>query len=216
MSVQMKTIISGINLKPYKGAFGYSSVTLLEDGHDLILFDTGGYGVRRIIFELQKEYQINKVFISHLHFDHCSNIDLFKKAKIFINAKEFENFQVNQDDLDLYRPVADYLKYLNVCTFEQEFYISQNIKIVFTYGHTIGHSSLEFCRNNERVLIAGDAIKSLPDYLNLMEYGNAQDSQQCLATKKYIKNKYDIIIPGHSKVINRSCLEHNNFEFKLF
>lgn len=57
MSVQMKTIISGINLKPYKGAFGYSSVTLLEDGHDLILFDTGGYGVRRIIFELQKEYQ---------------------------------------------------------------------------------------------------------------------------------------------------------------
>lgn len=216
MSVQMKTIINGINLKPYKGAFGYASVTLLKDEHDLILFDTGGYGVRKVIFELQKEYQINKIFISHLHFDHCSNLDLFKDGKVFINAKEFENFQVDQNDLDLYRPIVDYLKYLNVCMFEQEFYISQNIKVVFTYGHTMGHSSLEFLKNDEKVLIAGDAIKSLSDYLNPLDCGNAQDGQKYLMTKKHIKDTYDIIVPGHSKVISRNHLEDNSFECKIF
>ena len=46
---------------------------------------------------------------------------------------------------------------------ELRLYLSNNIKIVLTYGHTVGHSSLEFKQGERRILVAGDAIKSSPD-----------------------------------------------------
>lgn len=84
MEVKYSQIIRGINLKPYKGAFGFSSVTLISDGKENILFDTGSYGVRKEIIELKKNVRIDKVFISHFHFDHCSNLDLFKNLPIYV------------------------------------------------------------------------------------------------------------------------------------
>lgn len=107
--MKFEQITKGLNIKPNKGAFGYSSVTLIKDGNDNILFDTGSFGVRSIIIELLNKEKINKVFISHLHFDHCSNLDLFKDSEIFINSKEIENLYDNNDDYDLYKPLINIL-----------------------------------------------------------------------------------------------------------
>jgi hypothetical protein len=41
-----KQIIKGLGIRPVIGFFGYSSVTLVKDGEETILFDTGGPGVR--------------------------------------------------------------------------------------------------------------------------------------------------------------------------
>lgn len=79
-----------------------------------------------------------------------------------------------------------------------------------------GHSSLEFIKDEKRVLVAGDAIKSLNDYLNNEEYGNAQNPNEYLKTKEKIKNFYDIIIPGHSDVINKQNLCNSTLQLRIF
>ena len=104
----------------------------------------------------------------------------------------------------------------DINTFNDEINISNNVKAVLTYGHTIGHSSLEFKQGKRRVLVAGDAIKSLNDYLNSNEYGNAQDPDEYIKTKERIKNNYDVIIPGHSDIIDKNNLCARTLQFKIF
>ena len=181
--VDFEQITKGINIKPNKGAFGYASITLLKDGNEKILFDTGSYGVRNVIKDLLKKEKIDKLFISHLHFDHCSNLDLFRNSKIYINEKELKNLFENNEDCDLYKPLLKIINEYDVNTFKDEINISNNIKTVLTYGHTAGHSSLEFKQGERRILVAGDAIKSLNDYLNSKEYGNAQNPDKYIKTK---------------------------------
>lgn len=214
--VEFEQITKGVNVKPDKGAFGYASITLLKDGNENILFDTGSYGVRNVIIDLLKKEKIDKLFISHLHFDHCSNLDLFKNSKIYINEKELKNLFENNVDSDLYKPLLRIIDEYDINTFNDEINISNNVKAVLTYGHTIGHSSLEFKQGKRRVLVAGDAIKSLNDYLNSNEYGNAQDPDEYIKTKERIKNNYDVIIPGHSDIIDKNNLCARTLQFKIF
>lgn len=214
--VDFEQITKGINIKPNKGAFGYASITFLRDGNENILFDTGSYGVRNVIKDLLKKERIDKLFISHMHFDHCSNLDLFRNSKIYINEKELKNLFENNDDNDLYKPLLRIINEYDVNTFNDEINISNNIKIVLTYGHTVGHSSLEFEQGERRILVAGDAIKSLNDYLNSKEYGNAQNSDEYIKTKEKIKKNYDVIIPGHSDIIDKNNLCNSLLQFRIF
>ncbi len=214
--MNFEQVIKGLNIKPSKGAFGYASVTFIKDENENILFDTGSFGVRKVIYEFLQKEKIDKVFISHLHFDHCSNLDLFKDTKIYINSREIENLYNNNEDYDLYKPLLKILDKYNIIKFDKPMNITENIRIVLTYGHTIGHSSLEFVKNNKNILIAGDSIKSLNDYLNNKEFGNAQQPVQYIETKKMIKNKYDIIIPGHSDIIYKDNLKNTEIKLKIF
>lgn len=214
--VDFEQITKGINIKPNKGAFGYASITFLRDGNENILFDTGSYGVRNVIKDLLKKERIDKLFISHMHFDHCSNLDLFRNSKIYINEKELKNLFENNNDNDLYKPLLRIINEYDVNTFNDEINISNNIKIVLTYGHTVGHSSLEFEQGERKILVAGDAIKSLNDYLNSKEYGNAQNSDEYIKTKEKIKKNYDVIIPGHSDIIDKNNLCNSPLQFRIF
>ena len=172
--------------------------------------------MRNVIKDLLKKEKIDKLFISHLHFDHCSNLDLFRNSKIYINEKELRNLYENNDDSDLYKPLLKIINEYDVNTFNDEINISNNIKIVLTYGHTVGHSSLEFKQGKRRILVAGDAIKSLNDYLNINKYGNAQNPDKYIKTKENIKNNYDVIIPGHSDIIDKNNLCNSPLQFRIF
>lgn len=81
----IKVLTNGFPYKPKKGCFGYSTCVLIKQN---ILFDTGGYNLRKVIIE--NIDNIKQVVISHLHFDHCSNLDLFinKNIPIYISKKE--------------------------------------------------------------------------------------------------------------------------------
>ena len=214
--MEFEQITKGLNIKPSRGAFGYASVTLIRDENENILFDTGSFGVRSVIHELIEKENIDKLFISHLHFDHCSNLDLFKKSKIYINSKEISNLYENNSDYDLYKPLIKILDKYDIVEFDHPISISKNVGVVLTYGHTIGHSSLEFIKDNKKILIAGDSIKSLNDYLNDQDYGNAQEPMKYIETKGKIKDKYYIIIPGHSDIIYKDNLKNNILNLKIF
>lgn len=193
-------ITSGYPYKPQVGCFGYSTCILVKDNKK-ILFDTGGYNIRNVISKYVKEIDI--VVISHLHFDHCSNLDLFIKRNtpIYISKKELEYYHKNKDnDLDLFSYFKDIETKLNLNIIDEEILISDNAKIIFTKGHTPGHISLVI---NKTILLAGDSIKTYKDYINKNNYGNAYNKEEYIKTKNKLIKSYKDIYPGHdSRIIN--------------
>jgi len=202
-----KLLIPGVPYKTAYGGLGYSSISLISDGQDNIIFDTGHYAVRGEIIKILKKNKINKVFISHLHYDHCLNVDLFikKGVRIYLNKKEWQYLdKIRPDDIYTFKFFKKIVRRGDIQLFDKEFNISKNVRVLETIGHTAGHSSLSFIKGGKKCIIAGDAIKTYKDYKKIDNFDvTPYDPKKFIATKKYIIDNFDIIIPGHSGVITR-------------
>lgn len=200
----IEVLYNGYPFKPMIGCFGIGSSYLIHDKKN-ILFDTGSYGARKKIVELIENNKIDYVIISHLHFDHCSNLDLFCNTSIpiYISKIEYDNYFVNRCiDCDLFSYFIYIEKHLNIILVTDEISIIPNINIIFTPGHTLGHISLEV-NYSDRILLAGDALKTYMDYQNLDLFGNAVSEEKYIETKKKIVNNYSHIYCGHDgEIIN--------------
>jgi N-acyl homoserine lactone hydrolase len=216
--VSYRQIIEGLSLRPKIGFFGYSSVTLIQDGDQNILFDTGGYGVRSTLQAMLKEITVHKVFLSHLHLDHCANVSLFKDAEIYVNQAELDSLYKNRDSI--YSDFNDFtiaaLEKLRVVAFSDEQQITENTKVLSTPGHTLGHSSLEILSQDKRTAVAGDAIETYQEYLNDNYQADFFDEQSYLLSKKLLKDSFPVIIPGHASIIEDGFLRDSALSLKSF
>lgn len=212
-------LVRGMNIRPKIGFFGYASIMLIKNGNETILCDTGSHGLRNFIIGLRKKIKIDKVFISHLHFDHAGNIDLFDDTPIYINQREIDAI-VNKeiDDGSVYMPVKDFLiNAKNIITFDDTMEISRDVKTILTPGHSVGHSSIGFLnKNNERVVFCGDAIKSMQDYLLQYNGNQGVDHELAVSSVKTLKDNFDILITGHSGIIRHGFPDDQTVEFELF
>lgn len=215
-----KLLIEGLPYKSKNGGFGYSSISLIRDGKDIILFDVGHYAVRADIIKIIKKYKINKVFLSHLHYDHCLNIDLFLRQgiDIYLNIKEWNYLKrIRSDDIYTFKFFDKIVKRSDVFLFNKKFNITKNVSVLETIGHTAGHSSLTFIRNKKKYIIAGDAIKTYKDF---KDFGKVDvppyDYKRFIATKKYIIDNFDVIITGHAGIIRNGKYIQKKIKVKEF
>ena len=202
-------LYNGYPFKPKIGCFGIGSSYLVHAKKN-ILFDTGSYGARKKIIELLNTNKIDCVVISHLHFDHCSNLDLFcdTSIPIYISKAEYNNyFKDRIKDYDLFSYFFTIEKHLNIILVTDMISIVPNVHIIFTPGHTLGHISLEI-NEGEKILLAGDALKTYRDYKNIDLFGNAVSKEQYIETKKKIINCYNHIYCGHDGEIINGILKN--------
>lgn len=200
----IEEISVGFPYKPEKGCFGFSTSLLITGNRKKILFDVGNLGIRSSILPLVNI--VDCVVISHLHFDHCANLDLFINTgiQIYISKKEMDYYNANKhSDADLFSYFEYIRDSLNIVVLSKNTLIDSCIKVILTKGHTPGHLSLEIINGSDKILLAGDAIKSYKDYSNDNYYGNSVNPIDYVNTKKRIKKEYNIIYPGHSgKIVN--------------
>ena len=83
-------------------------LTLISTPEDMILFDTGHYSNRSQLLAGLKQRgltpaDVGKVFLSHLHFDHSHNIDLFPDAAVYVSKREWE-YARQPHERDIYMP----------------------------------------------------------------------------------------------------------------
>jgi glyoxylase-like metal-dependent hydrolase (beta-lactamase superfamily II) len=216
--VSYKQLISGLNIRPKIGFFGYSSVTLIKDGQENILFDVGGPGVREQIKHIKHTGKITKVFVSHLHLDHCANIDLFQDVPIFLNETELKWTLDSSDDSNLLVKlvVKNFLKNCEFRLFNDGFDLTDSVSVINTPGHTIASCSLKFRSENKNIIVAGDAIETLMEYRDTeinVGYFDVESYQQ---SKAFIKQNFDIIIPGHCSVIEKAKLKDQTIDLTYF
>lgn len=149
---------------------------LIIDGEEKILVDTG-------IGELPRNYEsfhtvkktvenslaaqlgkhglapedITAVVNTHLHFDHCGNNAMFRNAKFYVQADELryayapDRFQ----RAGYVRPFFDLnIEYVQL---HGGFKVTENVSIIRTGGHTVGHQSVVVKAEEKNYVYCGDA-----------------------------------------------------------
>lgn len=206
MSIRHHTLVEGNSLSFKGGFFGFSSIVLiLVDGHGPLLFDTGHHSTRLLLLQALKErglspLDIEGVFLSHLHFDHANNIDLFPNATIHLGATEWDYAQQpSQEDIFCSVGMNQYLKgrSLNLIH-EEEGELAPGLHFRHAPGHTPGSYLLHYTQESgKRVVLAGDACKTYRELALTHSVSEFDPESRATQTLCWIAGNADIVVPGH-------------------
>lgn len=227
MSISYEVLVEGNSLSFKGGFFGFSSIILVKSKtHGLLLFDTGHHSTRLLLISALNErglspQDINHVFLSHLHFDHVNNIDLFTQATIYLSAEEWEYAQSPASTDPFCSPAINLylqqkkLKLLKDHTGE----IFPGLFYRHTPGHTPGSYVLHFMDpQKKRVVLAGDACKTYKELASLQVVSEFDPKKRSQKSLQWINTNADIVIPGHFPPLFRTengWLWHENTHLEL-
>lgn len=199
-STTWRSILNGLPITSSRGFVGWSSVSLIKFDSHLGLFDTGPEGSRETIVKSLKTININPldiefIVLSHLHFDHFINVELFSNAKIYTTEEELDyalsKSPEEHNDLNYVKPFINFFKdqLINLNYGEQIY----DGRIVSLPGHTKGSLGFE----TEDCIFVGDALKYFMEAkTGQTAYAYYSKESADDSIKKIIaKNK--VIIPGH-------------------
>ena len=91
----VETVMQGFGSGSDQGRFGFCGVYLLREGARNILVDVSHVGRRALLLDRLDALgltpaDIDAVVLTHGHWDHCLNIDVFPNARIMLSAREHE------------------------------------------------------------------------------------------------------------------------------
>lgn len=144
----------------------------LINGEEKIVVDAGvaektiysieGGGEKGVIKALEKENvkpeEVEKLIITHLHFDHCANVHLFHNARVYVQRKEW-NFAMNPPPVlrELYlQSYLEKIESMDLCFVNGDAEIAQGIRVVELPGHTPGLQGIVVRAKSGHYLMASD------------------------------------------------------------
>ena len=152
--------------------------------------------LQRIDVEISRvDYVVN----SHLHFDHCNNVDLFPHAKILVSANELTYVDAPHNE-DLYIPwmIMEQLKKHDVTLIDGEHEITKGVSYFPAPGHTPGSFGVQLDTEEDGcVVLAGDSLKYPKEAITGecdMAFGTAESGTNTISR---ILKTADRIVPGH-------------------
>ncbi len=205
-----------IQIHPIK--YGLSMGFLIETKDSLFLLDCGEPGQECKVIEKMKELgrsDLKCIWITHAHYDHYGSAEDLRKwtgAKIGVHPKDAEYLVRGQSPLGSWHwqgfifPIAQRI----ACAFKPlkplvpDFTLEDaetldayglDARVLFTPGHTPGHSCLELANG---IVFAGDLISSQP--WPSRQHLIATDWRKLMESLAYLKSRRpEWIYTGHSK-----------------
>jgi glyoxylase-like metal-dependent hydrolase (beta-lactamase superfamily II) len=154
--------------------------------------------------------EIEMIIFTHLHWDHCHNIDQFTNARLMVHEKELA-FAL--DPLPLYYKSYEHQKlgkqapFLNVKfeTVTGESEVLPGIRVFPTPGHCPGHQSVAVDTEGGVHVIAGDAVfaydnlRPAGEHLPFTIMGRFMDIAASWHSLEEIVRRADFVLPGHDQ-----------------
>lgn len=143
---------------------------------------------------------IDIVVLTHLHFDHIGNNELFKNATFIVQKEEipflisppkFTNFYYREWQHKL-TAISDRLKVI-----EGNMKLTKNIELIQAGGHTPGQMIIMANTLDGKVCLASDFLYNYSNIRHEWPMGPIWDVQQWVNNFQYIKGNSDIIVPNH-------------------
>jgi len=204
MATSYDIIVKGNNLAFRGGYFALANITLVFSADGPVLFDVGHHCNRPALIEGLAKHgmapkDVRAVFLSHLHFDHCNNIDLFPGARVYVSEAEWDYAkQPHADDLFIPWLIHEQLNRHEVEFIHGEGRIGAGLRYIPTPGHTPGSYALVLDETSHgRVVLAGDAIKYAKEAMVGacdMAFDTVESGSRSIRT---ILDMADRIVPGH-------------------
>ncbi|MCZ7573928.1 MAG: MBL fold metallo-hydrolase [Ardenticatenaceae bacterium] len=196
-------LLTGFPGRTPRGWLGWSTVTLICQAGRALLFDTGGPGDRpALLASLQTKGltpgDIDTIVLSHFHFDHAGNVELFPTAEILVHETTavYAQEQTGKDLALLEWVTTTILAQPRVRLLRGEPEVWPGIQMIQTPGHTSGCVSLRLEQEQEVWVFAADAVKHREE----LSAGVAQAGFDLKASRNSIariRRIADRVIPGH-------------------
>ncbi|MBI2165755.1 MAG: MBL fold metallo-hydrolase [Chloroflexi bacterium] len=195
---------TGFTFVSDQARLGLSTVALIR-GHRNILVDTGHQGRRQLLQAALAARglgpsDIHMVVLTHSHWDHSQNVDLFPRATFCIHHNELD-YARNPKPGDFatasYFPAI--MRLYNVQEVVEGQELDPGVRVIETPGHTKGHISLLVDTPQGPVCIGGDAMsdatsafRGLPGLVFWSEEQARSSIQKMLAASR-------TFYPGHDR-----------------
>ena len=141
-------------------------VFCLEEGKRRILIDTGAPDPALLRHALTQAgvqpSDIDTVILTHLHFDHCANTELFPTARFILQRKEWEFAHhpiISQREI--YVPMLiDMLSERDLVLVEDDYEVAEGVAVHLVPGHTAGQQAVSVSTAEGTYVLAGDLLNT--------------------------------------------------------
>jgi len=213
---EIRIVLSGYTFNSDQTGLGLSTVALIQ-GDVLTLVDVAHFGRRVLLKSALEEIglaleDIGRVILTHAHWDHSQNTDLFPNAEIVIHSKELEySKNPRPSDHATARYFSQTLSGQKVLEVNAETILEPGVRIIETPGHTRGHISVVVDTNKGPVCIGGDAFSdagALYRGTPALIFWSESEARQSI---RNIVAESATIYPGHDRpfrIINNDEIEY--------
>ena len=201
---EIEVLLAGYIFNTDQANLGLSTVALIR-GEVLTVVDVAHHGRRAQLIEQLRERDlipadIGRVVLTHAHWDHCQNTDIFPDAEIVIHEKELEYTRnPRAGDNATARYFADTLNGHKVRVVTGETELEPGVTLIETPGHTRGHVSLMVETASGLVCIGGDAVsdagtvgRGVPGLIFWSE-------DEARESVKKVLEATQVVYPGHDR-----------------
>lgn len=194
----------------HHGALGWCSIGLIRLGSRICLIDTGGFGYRGLLLEsLAAEglspHEVTDILVTHSHWDHLTNIDLFPNAVIRMSEGELE-WALSLRENHLLVPVAVVVSAMTqgrIDIFGSGEEVFPRVTALPTPGHTPGHTSFVIRVPSGTAIFAGDAVKNEVELITRQARMTMDGAESTRSIEKIIEiaqTEAAAIYCGHDRV----------------
>ncbi|HXH22823.1 MAG TPA: MBL fold metallo-hydrolase [Dehalococcoidia bacterium] len=201
---KIDVLMEGYGLGTDQGIIGFCAVVLIE-GEKRVLFDSAHVGRRSLLLARLRERgltprDIDAQVLSHSHWDHVQNVDLFDHAALLLHPNE-RRYASRPHENDWATPkwTGAVIESLPLVEVGEGYEVMPGCRVVELIGHSAGSIGLEVETDDGKCLVVGDALPNARAALT----GNISfifwNEAQAIASAKRISASGAAIYPGHDR-----------------
>ena len=174
-------------------------------GNNRILIDTGPASRRNVLYRALESRNlgpedIDIVILTHMHWDHCQNTDLFSNARVLLHPTEMDYARnPNQHDHAVATYMAEAIGKMKVELVSEGDRVVDGVSIIETPGHTKGHISILVESGEEKLLLAGDAMPDGGTVSRGLPYHIFWDVSDARESVEKMLHTSQVFYPGHDR-----------------
>jgi glyoxylase-like metal-dependent hydrolase (beta-lactamase superfamily II) len=202
---RIDVLLHGSPLRTDVGVVGFCSVLLIE-GQKRTLVDVGHVGRRTFLQAALRERgltpaDIDVMVMSHAHWDHSQNFDLFEDIPMLVHRLE-RKYAHRPHRNDWATPAwtgAMIESHPNILEVEEGYEIEPGVRIMDTPGHSPGSISVQVETDNGLCVVTGDVLHYSDVALTRKNPLVFWNEEQATRSIDRIVGVADAIYPGHDR-----------------
>ena len=184
-------ILQGFSLGTSQGNLAFCGISLIEGGSKRILVDVAHPGRRSLLIAKLAEHgvtpdDIDYVFLTHGHWDHMLNIDLFPKAKVLMNDVERQYIKnIDSHDWATMSYTSSVIESMQAQSVSDGEEIDDGVTMLATPGHSKGSATLLVSGDDGTSAICGDAFPntlSIVSGMPRLVFGDPDAARRSIST----------------------------------
>jgi N-acyl homoserine lactone hydrolase len=201
----VRPLLLGYAMSSDQGSIGFGAVYLVRAGGRCALFDTGPTGRRRALLRALALHglgpaDVDVVVLSHAHYDHLQNADLFTRAAVLLHPAESRALAA-ADPADPVCPPWSraVLAGLAVHPAVDGAEVLPGVWMMALPGHTEGSVGLRVETAEGVAVLTGDAVSSAralrEGRCTRVEFSEAEAAESL----RRVADTADLVFPGHDR-----------------